>query len=352
MKLYKRIISLSLVMVLTMILCAACSLDDFSLPDFPGRSNETPAPREPVIKDDPGPTDSEISKPIDLPADSVPLAQSPAIPIVLMPEATGARVEKNSQAIIDYSNAADGYVMVKWLVATKWQLRVQVTGPSGIVYTYIIHPDESFNVLPLSDGNGSYQVQVYEQNESGRYSLIISLNTNVTLKDEFAPFLRPNQYVNFNETSNVVIKAAELVTANSSLTEKIAAVYTYVIRNFTYDTEFAELVSSGGVSGYIPDLDEVFARRKGICFDYAAVMTAMLRSQGIPTKMVFGYADDIYHAWINVYSEETGWVDQVIFFDGENWIMMDPTFASAAGNSSNLQAFIGDGNIYTVAQLF
>ena len=353
MKLYKKIISLSLVIAIMLVLSAACSLDNFSMPDFPGRNNDPATPRESPGQSGPASSDSEIKDtPKDLPVDSVPLAQPPAVPIVLMPVASGERVEKNSQAIIDYSNAADGYVMVKWLSSTTWQLRVQVTGPSGVVYTYIIHPDDTYNVFPLSDSSGSYLVQVWEQNESGKFSLVISLSTNVSLKDEFAPFLRPNQYVNFSETSDVVIKAAELVTGKNSFNEKIAAVYSFVIRNFTYDTEFAQQVSSGGVSSYIPDLDDVFARKKGICFDYAAVMTAMLRSQGIPTKMVFGYVDDVYHAWINVFSEETGWIDQVIFFDGENWIFMDPTFASAASNASSLQAFIGSGGIYTAVKLY
>jgi len=345
MKNMNKIISLSLVAVMFLLLCAACSM-----PEFPGRSNEPSTPREPTNQDKPAPSGGDVS--IDPPPDSVPLAQPPAIPIVLTPIASGLRTEKNTKAIIDYSNAADGYVMVKWLTATDKQLRVQVTGPSSVVYTYIIFPDNTFNVLPLSDGSGSYEVRVFEQNESGKYSLIISLSLNVTLVDEFAPFLRPNKFVNFDEDSKVVIKAAELVTGKNTLTEMIASVYDFVISNFTYDTDFAQAVIAGGQKGYIPDLDEVFTRRKGICFDYAAVMTAMLRSQGIPTKMVFGYADDVYHAWISVFSEETGWIDQVIFFDGENWIMMDPTFAAAAGNSANLQAFVGTGGTYTVTELY
>ena len=344
MKNLNRIISLSLVTVIFLLLCSACSL-----PEFPGRGNEPAAPREPAVSN---PATPGADTQIDLPADPVPLAHPPAIPNVLMPEASGVRVEQNNKAIIDYSNAVDGYVMVKWTVSTQEQLRVQVTGPSGVVYTYIIHPDNSFNVLPLSDGSGSYEVRVFEQNESGKYGLVISLSLNVSLVDEFAPFIRPNQYVNFNEDSKVVLKAAELVTGKKTLTDMIAAVYDFVISNFTYDTDFAQSVIAGGQKGYIPDLDSVLQRRKGICFDYAAVMTAMLRSQGIPTKMVFGYADDVYHAWISVFSEETGWIDQVIFFDGENWIMMDPTFASAAGSTSNLQAFIGEGSIYTVTELY
>jgi len=237
---------------------------------------------------------------------------------------------------------------VKWLTYTSKHLRVEITVSSEVVYTYTIHPDNTFNVLPLSDGNGSYLIRVFEQAEGNAYALALSHTVNVQLYDEFAPFLRPNQYVNFNEDSAVVSKAASLVSADYSLLEKVTAVFNFIINNFTYDTDFAEEVLAGGHKGYIPELDAVLARQYGICFDFAAVMTGMLRSQGIPTKLVEGYAGEVHHAWISVFSEETGWIEQIVFFDGENWTLMDPTFASAAGNSSALARFIGDGGNYSV----
>ena len=82
-------------------------------------------------------------------------------------------------------------------------------------------------------------------------------------------------------------------------------------------------------SGYLPDIDETLETGKGICFDYAALMTAMLRTQRIPTRLVVGYAGTLYHAWISVYIEGTGWIDNIIYFDGTQWVRMDPTFAAA-----------------------
>ena len=74
-----------------------------------------------------------------------------------------------------------------------------------------------------------------------------------------------------------------------------------------------------------PDPDETLDTGKGICFDYAALMSAMLRSQRIPTKLEVGYSGDVYHAWISCYVDEIGWVDNIIEFDGKNWSIMDPT---------------------------
>ena len=301
-------------------------------------------PEPPYIEDD--------TETIDLESGLVPLSRAPAVPIVLTPVASGRRVERNTKAIIDYSNTTDGYVMVKWRTQTNKQLRVQVTGPSDTTYTYVINANDTFEVFPLSDSNGKYTVGVFEQVSGGRYAKACSVDFTVTLKDEFAPFLRPNQYVNFTEDCNVVKKAAELVTGKRTLNDKIAAVYDYVIKTLSYDTALAKDITDGKVTNYLPDLDAVLAAKKGICFDYASLMTAMLRSQEIPTKLVVGYTGTVRHAWISVYSEETGWIDSVIFFDGKDWTLMDPTFASSSSNSRTLQAFIGDGKNYVITHLY
>ena len=66
----------------------------------------------------------------------------------------------------------------------------------------------------------------------------------------------------------------------------------------------------------IEDIDEILNSGTGICLDYAAVMTGMLRSQRIPTRLEVGYAQDAYHAWISIYTEETGWLNGIIEFNG------------------------------------
>jgi len=63
-------------------------------------------------------------------------------------------------------------------------------------------------------------------------------------------------------------------------------------------------------------------------------MTGMLRSQGIPCKLVVGYVGTAYHAWISVWSSDQGWIDGVIYFNGVAWQRMDPTLASTGGNTA------------------
>ncbi len=129
--------------------------------------------------------------------------------------------------------------------------------------------------------------------------------------------------------------------------EVIGAVYEYVITNIDYDYDKAETVESG----YLPNVDKILAQKSGICFDYAAVMAAILRSQRIPTRLEIGYAGDAYHAWVSTYIKDIGWINGIIEFDGKDWTLMDPTFA-ANSSESDLKEFIGDGSNYATKYVY
>lgn len=277
---------------------------------------------------------------VEIPDEPAILAKAPSIPNILTPEPSGTSVKQDDRAIIDYSNVEDGYVMVKFIGSTKKRLKTQVAGPTT-TYTYNINVDE-WTTFPLSDGNGSYKVTVFENVTDNKYSTVLSVSFKATLDDEFAPFIRPNQYVNYEDAPNTVKKAKSVVGKTKDPLKKVEKVYKYVIKNLSYDTKLAKTVQSG----YLPDLDKVLKKKKGICFDYAALMTGMLRSQGVPCKLVVGYAGSAYHAWISVWSEDTGWVDGAIYFDGVKWQRMDPTFVSSAKNSKSIKKYVGDGSNY------
>ncbi len=278
--------------------------------------------------------------------EAVALAKAPAISKLLLPEASGTKVKKSSKATIDYSNTKDGYVMVNYTAKTTKKLKVRVTGPKT-EYTYDL-PAQEWTTFPLADGNGSYTVKVFENTTGNKYSTVTSVSVKVTLTDEFAPFLRPNQFVDYEDATNTIAKAEELAGNKKDPMEKVEAIYQFVVKNLKYDTKLAKTVKSG----YLPDLDKVLKTKKGICFDYAALMTGMLRSQGVPCKLVTGYAGSAYHAWISVWSEEEGWLDAAIYFDGTSWQRMDPTFASSGKQSKAIMKYIGNGKNYTEKNLY
>jgi len=270
----------------------------------------------------------------------------PAQSFVIKPEASGILTASNDYATIDYSHAEEGYIMVMYTADTQQKLKSQVVGPTT-TYTYHLPPGE-WTVFPLSDGNGDYRIRIFENIIDTRYVQVLYTDVTVELIDEFAPFIRPNQYVNYEDATAAVALAADLCRGTEDVLEKVDSIYNYVIDHISYDYDKAAEVKSG----YLPDLDDVLRTEKGICFDYASLMTGMLRSQGVPCKLIVGYAGDTYHAWINVWSRDTGWVDGAVYFNGTNWQRMDPTYASTSNKDDNALEFIGNGANYTTKYIY
>lgn len=287
----------------------------------PGTTTSTPATK---VTSTPAPTIAQSDKGTGTVVEngSAPVSTN------ITPQASGDEVYSNEKAAIDTSHKADGYVMVKYTGGSGNKIKVRITVPDGTVYTYNLNSSGNYETFPLSGGNGSYAVKVYRNISGTKYATDFSQTISVTLKDQFAPFLHSNQYVNYTSSSKAVAVARQITSGCSSTLDKVQKVYTYVATNISYDYDKASSVSSG----YLPNIDNVLSSKRGICFDYAALMTAMLRSQNIPTKLVAGYAGSAYHAWISVYVSGTGWIDGVIYFDGRSWQIMDPTFASTQGS--------------------
>ena len=292
-------------------------------------------------------TEETVTMPQAVASEAAALAQAPppAVSVVLEAVPSGQQEQRCADAVIDYSHTEDGYIMAQYTAQTSKRLKLRITGPST-TYTYNL-PVGEWTVFPLSDGSGSYTASLYINTHDSKYALVMTARFEVELKDEFAPFLRPNQYVDYSGAEATVARGAALCAGLTHPLEKVAAVYDFVVETLEYDDERAATVQSG----YLPVLDQVLAEEKGICFDYAALMAAMLRSQEVPCKLVVGYAGEIYHAWISVWTEENGWVDGAIFFDGKVWKRMDPTFASSGGRSQEIMDFIENGN-YTVKYLY
>ncbi|OPL08695.1 MAG: hypothetical protein AVO33_08940 [delta proteobacterium ML8_F1] len=163
--------------------------------------------------------------------------------------------------------------------------------------------------LPLQFGNGDYEINVYEK-INGRFKLIDQQALNLQLEDPKAVYLNATQNVDFNEDMAAVRKARELTRDLATQAEKIDAIHSYVIENIVYDYQKARTVKGN----YVPSVEGTFEIASGICYDYASLMAGMLRSIGVPTKVAVGYVGTVYHAWNEIYLEETG-----------EWITVDAT---------------------------
>jgi hypothetical protein len=264
-------------------------------------------------------------------------------PVVYTPVASGVTVYSNSLAEIDASNTSEGYIMVNYK-GTNAKVKLQVTGSNGVTYTYTLHG--GYETFPLSAGSGTYKVAVYENVSGNQYATAISQTISANITNTYGPYLYPNQYVNFNASSQVVAKAKQLAEGCADELEVITKVYNYAT-TITYDYNKANTVQSG----YTANVYAILQSGTGICLDYAAVMASMLRSQNIPTRLEVGYAGTAYHAWISTYISEVGWVNGIISFDGKNWSLMDPTFA-ANSSQETLKNFIGDGSNYSTKYIY
>lgn len=107
------------------------------------------------------------------------------------------------------------------------QIQLQLTGTDGITYTYSLYKD--YSTFPLTSGDGTYQVGVYENVSDDRYTTLLSETFSVTLTDPLKPYLYPNQYVNFTADFLPVAKAEELADGASSDLDIISSVYNYII---------------------------------------------------------------------------------------------------------------------------
>lgn len=276
-----------------------------------------------------------------------PPQTEPSPPYIITPTADGVKVYSNDDALIDASNSSQGYLMIRLKKAMSGSYRILVNADDiNVRYTFQLNSSGNYEVIPLTEGSGKYTVNVLKVTSAGKGTVMFKQSLSVSVADSFLPFLTPNQFCMYDAGSSCVALSSKLCGGNKDTIAKTAAIYDYVINNISYVS-----TAENGANGYIPVPDTVLANKSGICFDYASLMAAMLRSQKIPTKVVVGYAGDIYHAWISVYVDGSGWIDGYIYFDGNSWNRMDPTFAASAKDDAdykNTVDFISNGSNYSV----
>ncbi len=214
----------------------------------------------------------------------------------------------STKPLINKANLEKGIISVDYEPTSQANYIIRIN--KGMkTYDYPVVPDGKY---PLQIGKGDYKVVIGEQVAGKKYKAILSEDIKLDLKEPNAVFLQASYMINWHDRTKAIVKAKELVKPAKSDREKVGSIYNYIVNNIYYDYELAKRVQSG----YIPDLDVTFDRASGICYDYATMMAAMLRSVGIPTKLIMGFhKDDLetYHAWNEVY------------LDGK-WIVIDTTY--------------------------
>lgn len=249
-------------------------------------------------------------------------------------------LEGDKEAGIDVSSVSKGFVGATGISDKRLKFRVTKDDRD---YTYDLPNDGTPITCPLSLGDGTYTFTIYQNTHDDSYvPLEPQITLDVVMDSEFEPFVRPSVYCDFDASSACVEKADELAQGAKNQGDVLQRIYTWISENVTYDKDKAARLADA--KNYVPDPDETLASGKAICFDYASLAAAMLRSQGIPTKIITGYVspDNIYHAWNMVYLDGT-WVSSRVSIPADEWARIDITLVSLEGETQ----YVGDGTSYT-----
>ncbi|WIV12344.1 transglutaminase-like domain-containing protein [Proteiniborus sp. MB09-C3] len=240
-----------------------------------------------------------------------------------------------SNSNIDKSQLENGLVTITYIPKKDVAAKVMIT-KGDIKYTYDIKANNSY---PLQLGDGKYTVSILENVEGNKYRQVEKEEINLKLSDANKVFLQSNQIINWNENMEAMKKAKELAKNAKNDKEKVIAIYNFIINNISYDNDKAASVQAG----YIPSIDIILKASKGICYDYATLFAAMLRSLDVPTKLVMGRKNDVeaYHAWNQVYLE-----------DSKEWVTIDTTYDAALKKENAASSMIKDEKEYKIEKQY
>lgn len=233
-----------------------------------------------------------------------------------------------NKGTVGYSLSADS--------GKKYKLAIQ---KQGVTYYYNITSGVQ-DYFPLQTGNGDYTVKLLENVSGSQYRVVQSNVVTLAVAQSQDAFLGSVQNIEWSYEDAAIQKAAELTKDLSTDREKIQAIYNYIITNVTYDRTKARTVTSQ----YIPEINSTFSTNKGICYDYASLFAAMLRSVNIPAKLVMGscsLTNGQYHAWNEVYCTDTG-----------SWLVIDTTSDASLRAASKNYDMVKDAGQYTASKVY
>ena len=246
-------------------------------------------------------------------------------------------VAPSAQGIVTFNTERieAGVLGIQYQVSDKFDTRIMLEN-NGQRKTFLLPADRADEHIPLTLGDGIYSVSILEQISGNQYRPIRTESLQVNISDETGRYLSSVQEIRWTSDSLAVKKAKTLTEDLTTDLEKVKAIHDYVVRHITYDYAKPGQITSR----YLPDIDETFIAGSGICYDYASLFAAMLRSVGVPSRMAKGYAPgvDEYHAWNEV------------LVDGQ-WQTVDTTFDAAYYQAGISTDMFKNSDAFTVSSI-
>lgn len=238
---------------------------------------------------------------------------------------------------LDTSNVSQGVIGIHYNAPQDKRTKLMISKDASS-YTYNLYSSEPNETFPLQLGSGTYKISILENTTGNKYKYVYSESLEASISDPTAVYLSSVQNVKWEKDDRAIQKAKQLTQNASTDKEKVAAIYTYIVSNVKYDYALAANVSKD----YIPDIDKTLAVKKGICYDYASLFAAMLRSVDVPTKLVMGQSSYVseYHAWNEV------------LLNGQ-WVTVDTTVDAGLGKAKqSAVSFVKSASKYTAAKYY
>ncbi|NLC43153.1 MAG: hypothetical protein GX783_02590 [Clostridiales bacterium] len=218
----------------------------------------------------------------------------------------------SNDKVFDTSKVSSGNIGVRYNNTSGKRLKLMIQNGSSSE-AYNLDGKGSLETFPLKFGNGEYTISVMENTEGKKYRNVLSEKVKVSVADKNSIYLGSIQMINWNSNMSAIKKADQLTSGVSGDEAKLKKIYNFVVSNIRYDSAKLGTLPST----YVPSVNDTYSSKSGICYDFASLTGAMLRSVGIPTKLIMGYADGVngYHAWNEVY------------IDGK-WVTVDTSYDS------------------------
>jgi transglutaminase-like putative cysteine protease len=129
-------------------------------------------------------------------------------------------------------------------------------------------------------------------------------------------------YLNLPPLDPRISQLAQQITASApSNYDKAIALEQYLSTHFGYTLDLPRTLPRDPLANFL------FERKKGHCEYFASSMAVMLRSLGIPSRIITGFRGGEFNDLTNQYvvraSDAHSWVEA--YFPGSGWISFDPT---------------------------
>jgi hypothetical protein len=177
----------------------------------------------------------------------------------------------------------------------------------------------------------------YKSSSRIRYS-VVSLEHRISSEDRAAanldyPSTIRDRYLQIPDGSDHVRALARRVTESAATPhERTVAVLNHLLSEYEYSLEVDTTTSLHPIDDFL------FRRKTGYCEHYATAMVILLRTIGIPARLVTGFLATEWNEFGGYYTvrqrDAHAWVE--VFYPHSGWITLDPTPAASSVPSSSM----------------